>query len=165
MRSEVGITDQPGMPGAMEFLAGLWRSMSPKDPIEVLLTGSGRPMLRYPKKGSHKDREVLVRAPINRYPPGFKMKLCVKAIRLDPVAAALRGELYMQEFDEVTLDTEAESVVFLASFIMWNVLRKYKLAEGRKGKAGSARYGFANLRAYRSGLQLAEVASEQCAQA
>jgi len=138
------------IPEAVMFLKGLWASMSPKDPINVMVVDHGKPTIQYPKKGAKKDRKVTLTVPFGHYKPGITLRACVKAIRLDPVAAALRGELYMQEFEETKLATPGEGIIFLACYMAWNALRKYKLAKGRKGKAGSARYAFAGLREFRA---------------
>lgn len=146
-----------GVPEAQKFLASLWGSISPKDPIRILVADDGRPVVQYPRKGMKLKRQVSVVAPAKYYAHGAKVRAVVKAVRLDPVAAALRGELYMQDFDEDKLMTPGESVVFLATYIMWNVLRKYKMVPGRKGKAASARYAFGALRAFRATVQNLEV--------
>ena len=150
-----------GVPEAQKFLTSLWASISPKDPIRILLADDGRPVVQYPRKGMKLKRQVFVVAPAKHYGHGVKVRAVVKAVRLDPVAAALRGELYMQDFDEDALMTPGESAVFLATYIMWNVLRKYKLIPGRKGKAASARYAFGALRAFRAAVEKPEVVHGQ----
>jgi len=150
-----------GVPEAQKFLTSLWASISPKDPIRILLADDGRPSVQYPRKGIKLKRQVMVSAPVKYYAHGAKVRAVVKAVRLDPVAAALRGELYMQDFDEDALMTPGESAVFLATYIMWNVLRKYKLIPGRKGKAASARYAFGALRAFRAAVEKPEVVHGQ----
>ena len=149
---KLDLTGWKGSDRVLEFAASEWGDHEFPEPVHVMHSVSMERVF-FPKKRSRKDRNTVVYAgkgPGERYPQSFKM--VIGATLQDPVAQRLSGgEKFIKMYDEDRYLNEDERTIFGFACLMWYVLRRYRLIDGRATRAQAAKYGLATMRKFREG--------------